>query len=321
MELLRLGSQHHDLGWQKLNKFVFQFIDKRGVNGIDFNPRTMIHEMGHLLGLASYYDYTPSNSPKGGVGGLDIMDANKGNHNAFSRWVLDRIAPTVVGSGSPALRTLNASGDTTLQGNKAVAIFPGGGSNPFGQFFIVENRQRLGNDAGGLMPSDGLSIWHVDATLQGDDFKYDNSDTTPKLIKLVQADGLNSIESGGSGDAGDYFIAGKSFTATSNPSSNSHQGNVTNVSVTNISANNRIMTAMIGFGAANTQVVATPIITPGAGDYTSAVSVSISCDTPGSVIRYTLDGTSPSAASAGLFFAILGEYNHHLYGRRRSRAA
>lgn len=284
---------------KKIKKFVFQFISKRGTGNTDVDPKVLCHEMGHLLGLADYYDYTPSQNPRGGIGGLDMMDANKGNHNAFSRWVLDWINPTVVGSGAPTLRTLNASGDTSLVGNKAVVIFPNA-SNPFSQFFVVENRFRLGNDAGqSSMPTDGLLIWHVDATLNtaGNDFKNNNSDTTPKLIKLVQADGLNQIEAGGSADAGDYFTSAKSFTANTNPSSNSHQGNVTNVSVTNISAANRVMTAMIGFGNASTQVVATPVITPPGGTMTSATNVTITCDTSGSIIRYTTDGSSPSASS------------------------
>lgn len=284
---------------KKVNKFVFQFVSKRGTGSTDYDPKVMCHEMGHLLGLADYYDYTPATAPKGGVGGLDMMDANKGNHNAFSRWVMDWITPTPISglSTTPQLKTLNASGDTTLQGNKAVVIFPTAPS-PFSQFFIIENRHRIGNDAGqSFMPSDGLLIWHVDATLQGNDFKYDNSDTTPKLIKLVQADGLNQIDTGGSADAADYFVTGKSFTATSNPNSNSHQGNVTNVSVTNISANNRIMTAMIGFGTANTQVVATPVITPGGGLMTAPTPVTITCDTAGATIRYTLDGSSPTTSS------------------------
>lgn len=284
---------------KKVKKFVFQFVSKRGTGSTDYDPKVMCHEMGHLLGLADYYDYTPDTAPKGGVGGLDMMDANKGNHNAFSRWIMDWITPTVVGSGAPVQRTLNASGDTTLQGDKAVVVFPSASvANPFSQFFVVENRQRIGNDAGqSFMPSDGLLIWHVDATLQSNDFKYNNSDTTPKLIKLVQADGLNQIDTGGGADAGDYFVAGKSFTATSNPSSNSHQGNVTNVSVTNISASNRIMTATIGFGNVTTQVVATPIISPGGGLVTAPTSVSITCDTAGSTIYYTTDGSSPTTTS------------------------
>ncbi len=44
-------------------------------------------------------------------------------------------------------------------------------------------------------------------------------------------------------------------------------------------------------GAATT--VSTPIITPGSGDYTDPIDVSMSCGTDGAVIHYTTDGTDP----------------------------
>lgn len=48
----------------------------------------------------------------------------------------------------------------------------------------------------------------------------------------------------------------------------------------------------------NTQTVATPVFNPAAGTYTSTQSVSISCATSGAEIRYTVDGSEPTAASA-----------------------
>jgi chitinase len=47
-----------------------------------------------------------------------------------------------------------------------------------------------------------------------------------------------------------------------------------------------------------TGVVATPTFSPSAGTYTNTQSVTISCDTSGATIRYTLDGSEPSSSSA-----------------------
>lgn len=47
-----------------------------------------------------------------------------------------------------------------------------------------------------------------------------------------------------------------------------------------------------------TQTVAAPVFNPAAGNYTSAQSVTITCATSGAEIRYTTDGTEPSASSA-----------------------
>ena len=59
---------------------------------------------------------------------------------------------------------------------------------------MVQNRTRPGNDAD--LPADGLLIWHVDARLtrSGSDFLYDNSYTAHKLLRLMEADGLEEIE-------------------------------------------------------------------------------------------------------------------------------
>jgi ELWxxDGT repeat protein len=44
--------------------------------------------------------------------------------------------------------------------------------------------------------------------------------------------------------------------------------------------------------------VASPVITPATGTFERATSVTITCPTPGAVIRYTTDGTEPSTADA-----------------------
>ena len=62
------------------------------------DPLVIIHETGHALGLPDYYDYDDTVGPRGGVGGLDMMDYNWGDHNCFSKWILDWIQPTVVSS-------------------------------------------------------------------------------------------------------------------------------------------------------------------------------------------------------------------------------
>jgi len=233
---------------KRAKQFVFQFVDTRGPADGDFDPTTLLHEMGHAFGLADYYDYDPDVGPTGGVGGLDMMHANQGNQNAFSRWLLDWIKPTVVGGGSPAVRSLNAS-CTTTNTNKAIAIFPGliATGAPAQELFILENRHKLGNDAN--LPGNGLVIWHVDASVNstGDDFEYDNSYTEHKLIKLMRADNANDFGRTERATAATYFTNGKSLTPTSTPSSRDHASNDTGIAIDQIGASGESIAVRIGF--------------------------------------------------------------------------
>jgi len=234
---------------KRLKQFVFQFVSKRDQS--DFDPLTLLHEMGHAFGLPDYYDYDEDVGPAGGVGRLDMMDANWGNQNAFSRWLLDWIKPEVIGAGTPTVRQLVASG-STLNSNKAIAVFPNlhDSSAPSQELFLIENRFRMGNDGGvASPPNDGLLIWHVVAhpNASSDGFTLDNSYTDRKLIRLVRADADDDFPAKGQADAGTYFNAPKEFTPTSTPSSTGYTGSATNVVVKEISAPGETMTANIGF--------------------------------------------------------------------------
>lgn len=51
------------------------------------------------------------------------------------------------------------------------------------------------------------------------------------------------------------------------------------------------------YSGGGVETVATPVFSPAGGTYSSAQNVSISCTTAGSTIRYTMDGSEPTASS------------------------
>lgn len=202
------------LDGKRLNSYSWQWeaYDYPGI----FSPRVVIHETGHALGLPDYYDYDLTAGPAGGTGELDMMDANRGDHNAFSKFMLGWITPTITAAGtnSISLRSSSSFPDAHILMRGAAA------GSLFSEFFLIQHRRRAGNDF--PYPADGLLIWHVDARLNntGRDFLYNNSTTEHKLLRLMEADGLEEIETGdGLADAGDYFTPGTSFGPASTPAS------------------------------------------------------------------------------------------------------
>ncbi len=237
-------TSFYDTGYtidgKTLGKYSWQW--EGSPYGQQFKPLVTIHETGHALGLPDYYDYSEASGPKGGVGGLDMMDHTWGDHNAFNKWVLDWLSPTVVASGSQTI-TLNPSATSS----EAVLIMPTITSGDlFDEYFMVQNRHRTGNDSG--IPTDGLLIWHVDATLNagGTTYVYNNSDSSHKLLRLMEADGLEEIEknlSYNGADAGDFYVPGKTFGTATLPSSKSYGGLNTGVTVANITRSGSQVTA------------------------------------------------------------------------------
>ncbi len=233
------------LNGKTLGKYVWQWVSNAGYptrKAPNFDPWVLIHETGHALGLPDYYDYDTAVGPGGGVGSLDMMHGNWGDHNCFSKWLLDWITPTVYTAGAPGV-TLQASGSTP----EAAVIMDTNPGGSFGEFFMVQNRQRVqnDNDPSREYPADGLLIWHVDSRLNsaGTDYQFDNSYTAHKLLRLMEADGLEEIETlSADVNAGDYWINGKTFGPASLPNSMRYDGASTGMGVKNISDPGATMT-------------------------------------------------------------------------------
>ncbi len=215
-----------------------RYMDTNGNMKYDgpFSPKTLIHEQGHGLGLPDYYDYDDSVGPRGGIGGLDMMDW-VGDHNCFSKWLLDWITPDVVdtkiSAGTKTLRDQSTNKDALIVMPEATS------STPFGEFYMVQNRQLTGNDANRPILGDGLLVWHVDSRLDSNNFNYvyDNSFTEHKLLRLMEADGLEEIETNAAdANAEDFYVAGKEIGPTTLPNTSRYDGTWTNFGIRNISA-------------------------------------------------------------------------------------
>jgi M6 family metalloprotease-like protein len=243
--------QVHDTAFtvdgKRLGIYSWQWESYRYPSG-NYEASTVIHETGHALGLPDYYDYDDTIGPQGGVGGLDMMDGTIGDHNCFSKFLLDWIEPTVITSASQQI-SLRESG-TAKDALLVMSGYKRKIDKWYGEFFMVQNREQTGNDADpNNVPGKGLLIWHVDSRLNDeyDDFLYDNSYSSHKLLRLMEADGFEDIENGsGEADAGDYYSDGKLFGPLTLPSSKLYDGKSSRVFVSNIPAPGEIMSFTSG---------------------------------------------------------------------------
>ena len=254
-----------------------------------------VHETGHALGLPDYYDYqSGGGNPNGGVGGMDQMDGNKGDHNCFSKYLLGWLSPTVAFTNldNQAMRKTNAYQD-------AVLFMPGfDPTNPWSEYFMAQTRYREGADnyanGTGYYPTDGRTcIWHVDARLKANgDFNWNNSYTTHKLLRLMEADGLEEIETGdGQADIGDYYNNGETLSDTSTPNSKKYGGTSSGITVNDISSPSQTMTADFTLYTSNPPTVT--IDSPGDSDTVSGnvdVDISASDDVSVSKVQLLIDG-------------------------------
>jgi immune inhibitor A len=195
------------------------------------------HEYGHVLGLPDLYDYDYSSE---GCGHWTVMAS--GSYNGASRlpahfdpWCkmqLGILTPINVVANMTDVQFPAAEWNPTvyrLWANGAVGE----------QYFLVENRQQTGFDAG--LPGHGMLIWHIDETVWG------NDDEWHPLVMLEQADGKFDLQyDRNSGDQGDPFPGGTlatHFDDKTTPNSKSYYNATTQVAAWDISPSDSIMTA------------------------------------------------------------------------------
>ena len=242
----------------------------------DYDVHTEIHETGHALGLPDYYDYDDTVGPDGGIGGLDMQHDNVGDWNCFSKFMADWVTPTTVAVGSQTI-TLNPSGTS----QDCVLIMPDATPDGyFEEYYMAQYRKAgTGND-----PDDyptGLAIWHVDATLNaaGNNWAYDNSYTDHKLLRRMEADGLEEIENGnGHADADDFYLPPTIFGPTTFPNSSYYTGEPTTILIDQLTTPDATMSGRFGFFGAQAAGASLTVegCTPGNGAIDPGETVTVS---------------------------------------------
>jgi M6 family metalloprotease-like protein len=209
----------------------------------------MVHEMGHDLNLPDLYDADGSSE---GVGEWSIMGSGNwlaqagaylgsspSHPDPFSRtyegWLTaQRVQGSQAAFSIPQVETNQSA--IQLLDNPGGVDWTHYQTSGTGEYFLVENRQRVGYDA--ALPGCGLLIWHIDETRTSSNSA--NADEARKLVDLEEADGLAQLDARTNrGDAGDPYPGSsnnRTFDDSSNPNSWLYSGVASGVSVTNISS-------------------------------------------------------------------------------------
>ena len=176
-----------------------------GENSLD--AHTFIHETGHMLGLDDYYSYnsisyggtTINPSP---LGGVDMMDYNITDHNAFSKFALGWNKPYLIDKeGKLTIKKASTSGECVIIPTSSY------NNTSFDEYIMLElfspdelndsdlNKGYAPRDPiflkNGKLNSVGIKAYHVDARL----FLYDYGllDLTP-INYIYELDKIKNIK-------------------------------------------------------------------------------------------------------------------------------
>ena len=240
----------------KVNDYTLEA--EKAFDGTQETIGVFAHEYGHALGLPDLYDTDYSSN---GIGDWSVMAGGGYNYvtksgdrpahmDAWCKYYLGWVTPTSV--------TGTLSNETITQAATSADVYKLlSGTPSSGEYFLVENRQKTGFDAG--LPGSGLLIWHIDgntiATKSSKNEVNDSECYPPSNcisnhygVALEQADGQWHLEKNiNLGDSGDPYSGSNnaSFSNNSSPNSKLYNGNKSNVSITNISASGTTMTATL----------------------------------------------------------------------------
>ncbi len=210
------------LGNKKIGSYVFASVNFLEDDIKIGYSRTLIHETGHLLGLDDYYDYNIGVGPEGGLGKADMMDYNAGDHNPFSKLLLNWVKPIVVARNVASKQGFELEIKSFSEYNTDnVVIIPAGNNSDllFNEFFIIIYYTPTNlNSTQYYLRDSGILIYHVISYIgEGgsggkyrSSFQFDNSDTDYKLIRIYEADQNDSIETTGSISKDDLLVRNQS---------------------------------------------------------------------------------------------------------------
>ena len=236
-------------GYIKIRDYIIM-PETLGNNNAITTIGILAHEYGHALGLPDLYDtdYTSRGIGRWGLMGYGswnakpsgLIGSSPAHPSAWSKAKLGWITPQLVYTAASSMVI-----EPVKNNKNHVFQFIVGKVNEYGEYFLVENRQKIGFDEG--LPEEGLLIWHIDESVSNNrsecEFNHGSSScsTSHYKISLEQADGAFDLEKKDNiGNPEDVFPANvqgstiDSFRSSTTPSSKFYDGSSSGVDIRNI---------------------------------------------------------------------------------------
>jgi M6 family metalloprotease-like protein len=230
------------------------------------------HEFGHVLGAPDFYDTDYSkNGDYVGTGKWDLQAGGSWNNsgktpahpNAFTKCYIYNWATATTISSSQAV-SMNNSNQFSNSFYRINTTSPG-------EFFLLENRQKIGFDS--KVPGHGMLIYHADSAFVADHMSSNDVNCTSHqgmYIMAANSSVANGVESAvyainSTGCPFPGTTANTSFTDTSMPSSLSWSGQNTDKPIQSIIENPQDSTIHFDFmplPTINSFVSLSPIVFP-----------------------------------------------------------
>lgn len=195
------------------------------------------HEYGHYLGLPDLYDYDLSSR---GIGDWSLMaygswNGNWGEYPAFlDAWCKSQLSfLTVINVTS---NMIGVELPDAQYNQVAYRLWENG--NGGSEYFLVENRQAVGNEWD--LDGSGLCIWHIDETV------WSNDNEPHFRVSLEQPDGRWDLEANfNDGDGGDVWstLTQTAFDDLTTPNTRAWDSSSTKTAVWDISDSDSLMYA------------------------------------------------------------------------------
>ena len=243
----------------------------------------MAHEFGHDINWPDLYDLDGSGE---GIGEYSLMSGgtwssqpgqlvgeSPAHPDAWSLWYQGWVTPAAVTPGTRDVQ-VDTGESVLVSPNPGGVDWLFGGTSGTGEYFLIENRQKVGFDS--ALPGCGLVAYRIDETVTSSNAA--NMNENDPLVKVLEADGLDHLYLGTNrGDPGDAYPGSSNnhdLDDTSHPNTKFHTETASNVDV-HIDSNSCGPTMQLDVLVASTiGAVHTP--EPSTYGSASAISVTVS---------------------------------------------